>query len=37
MWDISGGWKETDKILRGFFKKILGLPKFSANRAAEIG
>jgi hypothetical protein len=36
LWGVYDAWKETDKIHGRFCKKILGVPRWAANGAAEI-
>jgi hypothetical protein len=36
IWELDEGWKETDIIHGRLCKKILGIPRFSANGVAEV-
>jgi hypothetical protein len=36
IWRLDEGWKEIDIIHRRLCKKILGVPRFAANRVAEL-
>jgi hypothetical protein len=36
IWGLDEGWKETDIIHGRLCKKILGIPRFAANRVAEV-
>jgi hypothetical protein len=35
IWSLNDKWRETDKIQRRFYKKVLWTPRFVANRVAE--
>jgi hypothetical protein len=36
IWGLDEGWKETDIIHSRLCKKIVGIPRFAANRVAEV-